>query len=145
MAIVDVDGRTGPIPTGIWRLNPGRSKLLSPKSLTLWIVENGDDRLSWVAVETNPERGTHVISWQGRYGGPPAECVGAGVSARLTCSPPEGIRTEGEFPGIGSFVETCTLDASGKRMICRGEVKTPQGVRTYIEDFDWLEESPHSA
>jgi hypothetical protein len=145
MAIVNEDRRTGPIPTGIWRLNPGRSKLLSPKSLTLWIVENRDDRLSWVAVETNPERGTHVISWQGLYGGPPAECVGAGVSARLTGSPPEGIRTEGEFPGIGTFVETCTLDASGKRMICRGKVNTSQGVQTYIEDFDWLGDSPHSA
>ena len=145
MAIVDENERTGPIPTGIWRLNAGRSKLLSPKSSTLWIVENREDRLSWVAVETSPERGTYVISWQGRYGGPAAQCAGAGISARLTCSPPEGIRTEGEFPGIGTFVETCTLDATGKRMICRGEVNTPQGLQTYIEYFDWLGESPHPA
>ena len=31
----------------------------------------------------------------------------------------------------------------GKRMICRGEVKTPAGMQTYIEDFDWLGASPH--
>jgi hypothetical protein len=133
----------GPIPSGIWRLNLERSKLLSPKAVTLWIVENYEDRLCWVAVETTPERSAHVVSWQGHYGGPPAECVGAGISARLTSSFGEGIRTEGEFPGIGSFVESCTLEAGGKRMICRGEVKTLDGVRTYIEDFDWLGESPH--
>jgi len=135
--------RAGPIPTGIWRLNPERSKLLSPKAVTLWIVENHADRLCWVAVETTPERSAHVVSWQGHYGGPPAECVGAGISARLTSSFGEGIRTEGEFPGIGSFVESCTLETDGKRLICRGEVKTADGMRTYIEDFDWLGESPH--
>jgi hypothetical protein len=133
----------GPIPTGIWRLNLERSKLLSPKAVTLWIIENCEGRLCWVAVESTPERSAHVVSWQGQYGGPPAECVGAGISARLTSSFAGGIRTEGEFPGIGSFVESCTLETSGKRMICRGEVTTPNGKQTYIEDFDWLGESPH--
>src|SRR5580700_3119665 len=123
------------IPTGLWKLNLERSRLLSPKCLTLWIVENRDDQLCWVAVETTPERGVHVVSWQGRYGGPPAECMGAGISARLTGSAVEGIRTEGEFPGIGSFIETCRLESGGKRMICHGEVNTPQGVQTYLEDF----------
>jgi hypothetical protein len=135
--------RAGPIPTGIWRLNLERSKLLSPKAVTLWIVENYEHRLCWVAVETTPERSAHVVSWRGEYGGPPAECVGTGISARLTSSFEEGIRTEGEFHGIGSFVESCTLEADGRRMICRGEVKTLDGVLTYIEDFDWLGESPH--
>jgi hypothetical protein len=134
---------SGPIPPGIWRLNIERSKLLSPKAMTLWIVENYEDRLCWVAVETTPECSAHIVSWQGQYGGPPAECVGAGISARLTSSFDEGIRTEGEFPGIGSFVECCTLEPDGKRMICRGEVKTPAGMQTYIEDFDWLGASPH--
>jgi hypothetical protein len=134
--------RSRPIPAGIWRLNLERSKLLSPKAVTLWIVENYEDRLCWVAVETTPERSAHIISWQGHYGGPPAECVGAGISARLTSSFDEGIRTEGEFPGIGSFVESCALE-DGKRMICHGKVKTPNGMLTYIEDFDWIGESPH--
>jgi hypothetical protein len=134
--------RSHSIPTGIWRLNLERSKLLSPKAVTLWIVENYEDRLCWVAVETTPERSAHIVSWQGQYGGPPAECVGAGISARLTSSFDEGIRTEGEFPGIGSFVEFCTLE-DGKRMICHGEVKTPNGMQSYLEDFDWVGESPH--
>src|ERR1700722_14929922 len=134
---------SGPIPTGIWRLNVEGSKLLSTKAMTLWIVENYQDRLSWVAVETTAERSAHIVSWQGQYRGSPAECVGAGISARLTSSFDEGIRTEGEFPGIGPFVEFCSRGADGKRMICRGLVKSPGRMHTHRGEFDWLGESPH--
>jgi len=134
----------GPIPAGLWRLNQERSRLLSPKSMTLWIIENGEQELLWVAVESHPERGTQVLSWRGRYGGPPAPVVGGGVEARLTCAARDGIRTEGEFAGVGAFVEHCTLEAGGKRMVCRGELNTADGrIQTYLEDFDWHGESPH--
>ena len=81
--------RSRSIPTGIWRLNLERSKLLSPKAVTLWIVENYEARLCWVAVETTPERSAHIVSWQGQYGGPPAECVGAGISGVPLISVPK--------------------------------------------------------
>lgn len=134
----------GPIPPGVWRLNTERSQLLSPKTMTLWIIENGEDGLLWVVVETNSEGATHVLTWRGRYGGPSAPVVGAGVDARLICPVNEGIKTEGEFTGIGTFVEYCTLESDGKRMVCRGEVKTDDGIRTYLEDFDWQGASPHA-
>ncbi|HEY2685781.1 MAG TPA: hypothetical protein VGI93_19880 [Steroidobacteraceae bacterium] len=136
--------RPGPIPPGVWRLNPERSQLLAPKTMTLWIIENGEQGLLWVAVETSPQGQTHVLTWRGRYGGPAAPVVGAGVEARLTCALNEGIRTEGEFAGLGTFVEFCTLESDGRRMVCRGEVQTNDGVRTYLEDFDWQGASPHA-
>lgn len=132
-----------PIPVGIWQLNLERSRTLSPKSVTLWIIHNSDNELAWVAVESNPDHHSQVISWKGRYGGPPAVVVGAGIEARLTCAPNEGIRTEGEFPGLGHFVETCTLADGGKRLVCTGQVTTPGGVKSYVEDFDWWGQSPH--
>jgi len=133
----------GPIPAGLWHLNPSRSRLLSPKAMTLWIVRNDGEELLWVAVETHPAGDTQVLSWRGRYGGPPTQVHGAGIEARLTCPAEAGIRTEGEFPGIGTFVEYCTLEAGGTRMVCRGEVTTRDGVQTYLEDFDWQGDSPH--
>jgi len=142
---MSADSVQGPIPTGLWRLNQERSSLLSPKSMTLWIIENSEEELLWVAIETRPEGGSQVLSWRGRYGGPPSPVLGGGVQARLTCSAREGIKTEGEFAGIGAFVEHCTLGPGGTRMVCRGEVKAEDGsVQTYIEDFDWGGESPHS-
>jgi len=134
----------GPIPAGIWRLNTARSRLLSPKTLTLWIVQNTADELKWVAVETNAQRQTSINSWQGRYGGEAAVVAGAGIKARLTSKPVEGIRTEGEFPGLGRFVEFCTLSDDGRRMICDGEVSTDHGLQTYREEFDWFSDSPHA-
>jgi hypothetical protein len=126
-------------------LNEVRSKTLTPKSVTLWIIKNSNEELIWAAVETNSSRVTKVLTWSGRYGGIPQVVTGAGIEARLTCEAKEGIRTEGEFPGIGHFVEMCRLVDGGKRMLCSGKVATPAGVQTYIEDFDWLGESPHVA
>jgi hypothetical protein len=145
MATRDTKTADGRIPAGIWKLNLERSKTLSPKSMTLWIVKNSGNELVWVAVETNPDQHTQVVSWNGRYGGAPSVVVGAGIEARLTCTPEEGIRTEGEFPGLGPFVEFCTVADGGKRMICRGEVITPGGSQSYLEDFDWVGHSPHQA
>ena len=136
-------GAGKPIPAGIWRLNPGRSKLLAPKTMTLWILKNTERELAWVAVESDEKDDLRVISWRGSYGGPPARCTGIGIEARLTGAAQEGIRTEGEFPGVGTFTEVCTLEEGGKRMICRGEVAAPNGKMTYLEDFDWVGPSPH--
>jgi hypothetical protein len=113
--------------------------------MTLWIIRNTDEELTWVAVETDSSHVTKVLTWSGRYGGTPQVVVGAGIEARLTCWAQEGIRTEGEFPGIGPFAEMCRLVDGGKRMICSGKVTTPKGVLTYLEDFDWFGESPHPA
>jgi hypothetical protein len=130
------DWPSGPIPPGVWVLNEARSKTLTPKSVTLWIIKNSNEELIWAAVETNSSRVTKVLTWSGRYGGIPQVVTGEAK---------EGIRTEGEFPGIGRFVEMCRLVDGGKRMLCSGKVATPAGVQTYIEDFDWLGESPHVA
>src|SRR2546421_413145 len=133
-----------PIPAGIWTLNTARSKLLSPKTMTLWIIHNTADELKWVAVETNAQHQTSINSWQGRYGGDAAVVTGAGIKARLTSTAMEGIRTEGEFPGLGRFVEFCRLSEDGRRMICDGEVTTEKGLQKYREDFDWFSDSPHA-
>ena len=132
-----------PIPTGLWKLNPARSQMLIPKTMTLWIIENTTDMLRWVAVETPAGRDMAILSWQGRYGGEPSEVVGAGIKARLTSAAAEGIRTEGEFPGLGPFVEFCRLSDDRRHMVCDGEVTTPQGIRRYHEEFDWCCDSPH--
>jgi hypothetical protein len=134
---------SGLIPAGIWKLDVASSQLLSPKTMTLWIIKNTIAELQWVAVETNAERRTSVHSWHGRYGGEPAVVTGAGIQARLTSAATEGIRTEGEFPGLGHFVEFCRLSADGRRMICDGEVSTDHGRQTYREEFDWFSGSPH--
>lgn len=137
--------QSGPIREGLWVLNEARSSTLAPKSMTLWIIRNTDEELTWVAVETDSAGVTKVLTWRGRYGGEAQVVVGAGIKARLTCEAREGIRTEGEFPGIGPFVEMCTLVDGGERMLCKGEVTTAGGVRTYLEDFDWFGASPHPA
>jgi len=134
---------SGPIPAGIWKLDTARSQLLAQKTMTLWIVENTVDELKWVAVETNAQRQTSVHSWQGRYGGEAAVVAGAGIKARLTSTAMEGIRTEGEFPGLGRFIEFCRLSADGRRMVCDGEVLTDRGCQTYREEFDRFSDSPH--
>jgi hypothetical protein len=134
----------GPIPAGIWKLNTVSSQLLAPKTMTLWIIQNTADELKWVAVETNAEHQTAIHSWQGRYGGEASVVAGAGIKARLTSTVTEGIRTEGEFPGIGRFVEFCRLSDDGRRMICEGEVSTDRGPQTYREEFDWFSDSPHA-
>lgn len=137
------EGARGPIPPGIWRLNEHRSQLLSPKTLTLWIVRNDDQELVWVAVESTPEESHRIVTWKGRYDGSPATCVGAPVLARLTRAARHGIYTEGEFTGVGTFTEVCTLEGDGQRMVCRGEVRTASGAQMYLEDFDWVGPSPH--
>jgi hypothetical protein len=133
----------GPIPAGIWRLNERRSRLLSPKELTLWIVRNDGQELIWVGVESTPEEPHRIVTWRGRYDGSPGTCSGAPLAARLTSAPEYGIHTAGEFPGVGLFSEACTLEDDGRRMVCRGQVQTPGGMRTYLEDFDWVGPSPH--
>jgi hypothetical protein len=133
----------GPIPVGIWRLNPRRSQLLSPKALTLWIIRNDDQELVWVAVETTAEQSERIVAWRGRYDGSPGTCTDAALSARLIANARKGIHTEGEFSGIGAFSEVCTLTADGRRMVCHGQVQTAAGTRAYLEDFDWVGPSPH--
>jgi len=131
-----------PIPTGIWRLDATRSKLLAAKTMTLWIIKNTDAELAWVAVESDAHNDARVISWRGAYNGPSAKCNGTDIEARLTGAASEGIRTEGTFPGVGTFTEMCTLSDNG-RMICSGQVATPNGMLEYLENFEWICASPH--
>lgn len=141
----DEEPSVGPIPAGIWRLNQDRSKLISPKALTLWIVKNDLQELAWVGVESAPGESVRIVTWRGRYDGSPGTCTGAELQARLTAAAVDGIRAEGEFPGIGQFTEVCSLADGGRRMICRGVVHTASGTQTYLEDFDWVGPSPHQA
>jgi len=136
---------SGPIPVGIWRLNVARSQLLAPKALTLWIVRNDDRELVWVAVESTPEESCRIVTWRGPYDGSPGTCSDAAIRARLTSAACNGIHTEGEFCGLGTYSEVCTLEDDGRRMVCRGQVQTASGAQAYLEDFDWVGPSPHQS
>ncbi len=145
MLPADESSPMGPIPVGIWRLNQSRSRLLSAKAMTLWILQNDGEELAWVAVETNPERVTQVISWRGRYGGVPAKTAGA---AAIEARPPAP-RTKAFVPRANSPAWVPSSRSAHSRKAAsawsakEAKVTTPAGVQHYLEDFDWVSESPH--
>jgi hypothetical protein len=134
---------TGPIPAGIWRLNTTRSRLLSPKTLTLWIIHNSNEELKWVAVQTDARQRTSVHSWEGHYGGEP-EVVAARVSRRVSrVQPQRGFVPRG-VSGNRSVHRVLPAQWEWATNDLRREVSTADGPLTYCEDFDWFSESPHS-
>ena len=128
----------GVIPEGIWRLNVARSRKLNPAEHVLWIVRDDGRELAFVSIEVDAAREVKLSSWKGEYGGDPVEVTGTGMMAQVTSSRRGEIVTSGSMPGVGEFVERGEVLDGGRRLLCRGEVTTADGVLTYVEDFDWV-------
>ncbi|MET0269791.1 MAG: hypothetical protein ABW173_05105 [Sphingomonas sp.] len=133
----------GLIPTGFWIMDEARSRKLVPASLTLWVLRDDGDQLSWVSVETNKAGHTSVNMFEGRYGGPPTTVQGNGFVVSLTSPGPRLIEVSGEVPGMGPFVEKSEVSEDGRLMIVNGRVETADGVLTWYEEFNWQGPSPH--
>ena len=134
--------RTSIIREGLWVLNQARSKKLTPGTQTLWIVKDDGDHMIWVSVERDLNNMVRVSSWDGRYDGQPVEVIGTGMIARLTSAGPGRMRSYGDIPKLGKYSEDCVVSSGGKRMRCEGRVEMADGIKTYIDDFDWLSLGP---
>jgi hypothetical protein len=136
------DVAKGVIPEGIWRMNVARSRKLNPAEHVLWIVRDDGRELAFVSIEVDAAREVKLSSWKGEYGGGPVEVTGTGMMAQVESSRTGEIVTSGSMPGVGDFVERGEVLEEGKRLLCQGEVRTPEGLLTYVEDFDWIMPSP---
>jgi len=127
----------GIIPEGLWILDEARSQMLVPASVTLWIIRDDGERLIWVVVETNASGEVAVKTFDGIYGGPPAVVQGSGFIVSLSSPAPRTTRVQGEIPNMGPFSETDVVSADGRQMRVDGEVHTPEGVKSWYEEFNW--------
>jgi hypothetical protein len=132
----------GVIPEGIWRMNVARSRKLNPAEHVLWIVRDDGRELAFVSIEVDAAREVKLSSWKGEYGGGPVEVTGTGMRAQVASSRRGEIVTSGSMPGVGDFVERGEVLEEGRRLLCHGEVRTPEGLLTYVEDFDWISPGP---
>ncbi len=128
---------------GLWVLNQARSQKLNPGSQTLWIVKDDGDHVAWVSVERDPHNMVKISSWDGRYDGQPAEVIGTGMIARLKIEGPGRLHNWGEIPKLGKYSEDCVVSNGGKRMRCEGKVELADGVKTWVDDFDWHSPAPN--
>jgi len=128
----------GIIPEGIWILDDGRSQMLKPASVTLWIIRDDGERLVWVVVETDPAGEISIKSFDGRYGGEPAVVHGSGFVVSLSSPAPRTVRVDGEIPDMGPFHEIDSISEDGRQMCVNGEVQTADGVKSWYEEFNWL-------
>ena len=128
----------GVIPEGIWRMNVARSRKLNPAEHVLWIVRDDGRELAFVSIEVDAAREVKMSSWKGEYGGGPVEVAGTGMMAQVTSSRKGEIEISGSMPGLGDFVERGEVLDGGRRLLCTGEVRTADGLLTYVEDFDWI-------
>ena len=135
--------RTGIVPEGIWVLDQARSKKLMPSSHTLWVIKDDGEELVWVSVETGQDGIDKITSWSGRYGGEPTTVTGSGFVAGLRSLGPNTMETFGEIPDMGPFTERCEVDPSGTSMTCNGQVRTEDGLVTWLEVFELASPSPH--
>jgi hypothetical protein len=135
------DMSKGVIPEGIWRMNAARSRKLHPADHVLWILRDDGRELAFVTIEIDPERNLKLCTWKGEYGGDPVEVTGTGMMAQVKSSRRGEIVTTGSMPDVGDFVERGEVLDGGRRLLCHGEVSTPDGVLTYVEDFDWISPS----
>lgn len=127
----------GIIPEGIWILDEGRSRKLTPGGVTLWIVRDDGERLVWVVVETDPAGEISVKSFDGKYGGEPAVVHGSGFVVSLSSPAPRTVRVDGEIPDMGPFHEIDSISEDGRQMRVNGEVQTADGVKSWYEEFNW--------
>jgi hypothetical protein len=130
----------GVIPEGMWVLNQTRSQTLAPGKQTLWIVKDNGEHVVWVSVNTDPQGMVRVISWDGAYGGPPSPVVGTPMVTQLAAPAPGKLHNFGQITGMGPYSEDC--DVGPKLFVCKGQVMTPEGVRRWTDDFDWVGPSP---
>ena len=136
--------QSGNIPEGLWELNLSQSRKLVPgTSQTLWIVKDDGQHLTFVSVEKDPANEFKVSSWSGLYNGPSATVVGTGMKSSVVSKAPGTLLNFGDIPGVGSYSENCTLRNERRELYCEGEIKTPSGAKTYVEDFDWKSSAPH--
>jgi len=132
------DTTKGVIPEGVWVLNVARSRKLNPAEHILWIIRDDGLQLAFVSVELDAEGKLAISSWNGLYNGDPVEVSGTGMMAQIRSDRPGEIVTSGTMPGLGDFVERGRVIDGGRRLLCDGEVSTPDGILTYVEDFDWV-------
>jgi len=128
----------GIIPEGIWILDEGRSRKLTPGGVTLWIVRDDGKRLVWVVVETDPAGEISIKSFDGKYGGEPAVVHGSGFVVSLSSPAPRTVRVDGEIPDMGPFHEIDSISEDGTQMRVNGEVQTADGAKSWYEEFNWL-------
>ena len=134
--------RTSIVREGLWVLNQARSQKLTPGTQTLWIVKDNGDHMVWVSVERDPNNMVRVSSWDGRYDGQPVEVVGTGMIAHVKSDGPGRVHNWGEIPKLGKYSEDCVVSGGGKRLRCEGRVELANGVKTYVDDFDWYAPGP---
>lgn len=127
---------------GLWVLNQARSQKLDAGRQTLWIVKDDGDHVVWVSVERDPHGKVRISSWDGRYDGKPVAVTGTGMIAHLKSDAPGRLRNWGEIPGLGKYSEDCVISGGGKRLRCEGKVELADGVKTWVDDFDWRSPAP---
>ena len=136
--------QNGNIPEGLWQLNLSRShKLVPGTNQILWIIQDDGKNLSFVSVEKDPANQIKVSSCAGLYNGPPATVVGTGMKSSIVSKVPGTLLNFGDIPGVGDYSENCVLKNENKELYCEGEVKTPSGTKSYVEDFDWKTAAPN--
>src|SRR5260221_13701107 len=128
----------GIIPEGIWVLDEARSQMLTPASVTLWIIRDDGERLVWVVVETNEAGEIAIKSFDGAYSGEPAIVHGSGFAVSLSSPTPRTVRVDGEIPSMGPFSETDVGSEEGRQMPVHGEVRVGDEVKCWYEEFNWL-------
>ena len=127
----------GIVPEGIWVLDGTRSRMLTPASVTLWIIRDDGERLVWVVVETNEAGEISIKSFDGAYGGEPAVVRGSEFVVSLSSPAPRTVRVVGEIPGMGPFHETDVVSPDGRQMRVDGEVRVGDEVKSWHEEFNW--------
>jgi hypothetical protein len=128
---------SGIIPEGIWVLDEGRSRKLTPGSVALLIIRDDGERLVWVVVETSPEGEISIKSFDGAYGGERAVVTGSGFIVSLSSPAPRTIRVDGEIPDMGPFGEISVISEDGRQMRVNGEVRIGDDVKSWYEEFNW--------
>jgi hypothetical protein len=62
--------------------------------------------------------------------------------SQLSSKAPETFESRGEIEGLGPFSEQCRIMEGGGRFVCHGAVQTADGIRRWIDDFEWVSPGP---
>lgn len=135
----------GIIPQGVWVLNLDRSKPLNKGRQTLWLIKDDGKHQVWTSVFIDDQHRALVVSYDGAYGGPPSPVTGTPMTTQIVATGANTLHNFGKIEGQGNYSENCTVSADRKRFRCEGRIETPQGVKVYVDDFDWYGENPPAA